>query len=68
MLTSFCFAGTHPGVRPRCAREVRSPGHETSPQEVSGPVSSDEVQSWHTGRQENTVKHLKDRISKAALL
>ncbi len=50
VLTGSCFAGTHSGVRPRCAREVRSPGHETSPQEAGGPVSPDEVQSRHSGK------------------
>lgn len=52
------FAGTHPGVRPRRAREVCPTGHETSPQEVSGPVPSDEIQPWHTGEPENTLEHI----------
>lgn len=49
MLTGVSFAGTHPGVRPRCAREVRSPGHEAPPQETGGPVPPDEIQPWHPG-------------------
>lgn len=53
ILTSSRFAGTHSGVRPRCAWEICSPGHETSPQEVSGPVSPDEIQSGHTGKPED---------------
>lgn len=50
-LIGFFFpqAGSHSGVRPRRAREVRPPGHETSPQEAGGPVSSDEDQSGHPG-------------------